>query len=133
MTKEQSQLPLEGFSLSENERLFDRVSDKRFQKLVFDSQTTIHEVKVDTNRFGEFLFVTVSRVKGQSREILTFWGLGLHEHRERWLTEEWRFHETYSISNRLDKQLSHETAKQLIQERRNEIQEDVEEQTPQSS
>jgi hypothetical protein len=133
MTKETPQPTTEGFPLSENERLFDRVSDKRFHQLVFDAQTTIHEIKVDSNNYGEFLFVTVSRLKGPGREALTFWGLGFHDYRDRWFTEEWPFHETYSMSKSLEKKIPQDEAKQLIQERRNEIQEEADAQVAQSS
>jgi hypothetical protein len=133
MTKEQSQPQTEGFRLSENERLFDKVSDKRFQHLIFDAQTTIHEFKLDSNSYGEFLFVTVSRAKGQGREILTFWGLGYHEYRERWFTEEWSFHESYPSTKSLGQQLSHKEAKRLIQERKSEVEHEAQEQSPQSA
>jgi hypothetical protein len=133
MTKEQLPQAREGFPLSKNEQLFERVSDKRFQQLVFDPQTHIHEIKQDSNAFGEFLFVTVSHPKGQSRDILTFWGLGYHAYRERWLSAEWRFYETSSQSKSLQESLAPEEAKSLIEARRQAIQASLDAQMPQTA
>lgn len=39
--------------------------------------TTIHKVDVDSNNYGEFLFVTVSRPEEEGPQLLTFldWGI----------------------------------------------------------
>ncbi len=57
----------------------------------------------DTNHYGEWLFITLEadlprlhswqRDEPQRRQV-TFWGLGYHDARERWLVDEWRWHES---------------------------------------
>ncbi len=91
--KEQTPHPHQPFAFTERERLFDRLSHPRFEALLRDEQTTIHDVKLDTNLYGEFLFVTLSHQQAAERQALTFFGLGFHEHRERWLTT-WSWYET---------------------------------------
>lgn len=91
MSERQEYLPpvSEGFSLTEHEQLFSRLSDRRLRELLFTPDTTVHSIELSSNNYGEFLFITASRPKGRGREVLTFWGLGYHEDRERWLTQEW--------------------------------------------
>ncbi len=79
----------EVFHLNEMERLDGRLSQGRFQEIVKDERTTIHRVEESCNNYGEFLFVTVSRPAAQERACVTFFGLGFHEYRERWIADEW--------------------------------------------
>lgn len=81
--------PKEVFGLTENEELFWRVSDKRFQEIILDQNTIIHSAKDSSNNYGDFLFVTTSRPSGSERVGVTFYGLGYHEYRERLVTKEW--------------------------------------------
>ncbi|GAB5491998.1 MAG: hypothetical protein Phog2KO_22130 [Phototrophicaceae bacterium] len=111
----------EGFELSKNEQLFERVSNLRFAELAFNPNTRIHEVKIDTNNYGEFLFVTVSRAKGNKRDVLTFWGLGLHEHRDRLIQDEWFYYKAHPFSEKTKKTISTDEAQELIRQRQNEI------------
>lgn len=120
MSEYRKPLP-EGFELSKNEQLFERVSNLRFEQLIFNPNTTIHEVKIDANNYGEFLFVTVSRANRNSREVLTFWGLGLHEHRDRLIQDEWFYYKAHSFSEKIKKALSIDEAQALIRQRQNEI------------
>lgn len=84
MGKEGNRLSHNPFDFTENERLFDRISDARFAAMMGNEQTIIHEVSLSTNSFGEFLFVTAS--EGGNKGSVTFWGLGFHEPREQWVT-----------------------------------------------
>ena len=70
--KERPPLPAYGFGFTEREKLWDRVSDERMRALVFDDNTTIHQLTIDGNNYGEFLFLTVSRPAQQGRECITF-------------------------------------------------------------
>jgi hypothetical protein len=81
----QQPLP-DGFHLSEKERLFTRVSHERFMSYVADPRTSIHDAQLSTNNYGEFLFVTMSRPTEEEREQYTFFGLGYHEPRDRWIS-----------------------------------------------
>ena len=121
MTKEQRQPSPEGFAFTENEELFYRVSHERFTNMVFGQGTTIHKITIDGNNYGEFLFLTASRPTGEGRECISFWGLGLHEHRDRWLTQEWFFHRSNQFPDTMKQALSQEEAEQLIQARQEDI------------
>ncbi len=82
------------FDFTERERLYDRISDQHFQTMLADENTHIHELQVSSNTFGEFLFVAVSRPHEKQRQSITFFGLGYHEYRERWITDTWSWYET---------------------------------------
>ncbi len=82
------------FSFTERENLYDQVSHDRFMALMLQPDVDIHEVKEDSNSFGEYLFVTVSCRTEQPKKLRTFWGLGYHEHRERWIADSWQWYES---------------------------------------
>jgi hypothetical protein len=126
MKKEQSQHRRlsrigEAYNLTENEDLFDRMTGKRLVAILDDEQTTIHEISNDSNNYGEFLFVATSRIKDNERIFVTFYGLGFHEHRDRWYTDEWHWYEANSLPAREAKQMTKQEAHQLIEERRADI------------
>src|SRR5258708_33288115 len=120
MGKELTQ-PSEGFGFTEHERLYERVSDKRFRAILADEQTTVHHIEVSTNSFGEFLFVTMSRPGEKERKFLTMWGAGYHEYRERLLINEWRWYETQQFRQMIPQKIALEDAQTLIQARLDEI------------
>ncbi len=111
----------ERFGFTEQERLYDRVSDQRFRAILEDEGTTIHTVHPDENTFGDFLFVTISRVEGDQQLAVTAWGLGFHQHRERWLVDEWRWYTHSTHSRGLEQTLSKEEAFRKIDKRREQI------------
>jgi hypothetical protein len=90
MTKEAPQ-PRDPFGFTEYERLFDRLSHKRLLSLIADEQTHVHSIELSENTYGEFLFILTSRptAVGEVRACVTFWGIGYHDSRERWLVDEW--------------------------------------------
>jgi len=77
------------FGLTEKEVLHWRVNNEHFEQIIQDIDTIIHDVKESSNNYGAFLFVSTSRKGDQGRIWMTFYGLGYHEHRERWITDEW--------------------------------------------
>lgn len=113
----------EGFPFSERERLFNRISDARFQALVFDAKTSVHRAEVTSNVFGEFLFVTASRPFGAGRTTSTFYGLGYHDQRERWIVQEWFWYpEPHPIAgDRSQLAVAPDSLRALLQARRNQI------------
>ncbi|KAB2862908.1 MAG: hypothetical protein F9K46_06490 [Anaerolineae bacterium] len=113
--------PAEVFGLTDHEKLWDRLSDQRFQTLLNDPQTEVHEVQVDTNSYGEFLFVQMSRVVDSQRYGLTTFGLGFHEYREQWITQHWHWYESHPSLLAKKPILPKTEALQLIQNRRDEI------------
>lgn len=82
------------FTFTEREKLYDNISHTRFMALVMQPDIDIHEVKEDSNSFGEYVFVTVSCRSEQPKKLYTFWGLGYHEYRERWIVDAWQWYES---------------------------------------
>ena len=109
------------FGFTEHEQLWDRISHKRFLSILEDDQTTIHKIETDSNTFGEFQFVTTSRASGERHTYITFWGLGFHDYRERWITDYWRWYESDAYRVTADQTLTPDEAKVRIQEREAEI------------
>jgi hypothetical protein len=118
MGKETSPVPQESFNFTENERLFDRISHTRFETMMRHEQTVIHEVTLSTNSFGEFLFVTASGLDAGTQRTVTFWGLGFHEPRERWLSEQWSW---FTSQRTFDEQIDKDTALTEIANRRQDV------------
>jgi hypothetical protein len=113
--------PSEGFGFTEHEKLYDIVSDKRFRALIKDERTHIHELSEGANNYGDFMFVTASRPAGERPELVTFWGLGYHESRERWIVDEWFWYHANLFADTLQKTVSIEEAEALLQRRREAI------------
>ena len=81
--------PYKAFGFTENEHLFWRVNNDRFNQILNDDRTIIHTIKEFSNSYGDFLFVTASRPGEGERLAMTFYSLGYHELREIWITQEW--------------------------------------------
>jgi hypothetical protein len=113
--------PYEIFGLTEQEALFWRVTDQRFLSLLGQDEPLIHRIENSSNNFGEFLFVTPSRPGCQSRIAMTFYGLGYHEHRERWIADEWFWYQSNLSPELMREQIEKEKANELIQKRRDRI------------
>jgi len=122
MSSKEQQPASDPFGITEKERLWDRISDRRFQGILDDADTLIHEIELSTNNYGEFLFVTMSRAYQDKRQFVTFWGAGFHEYRERWLHDEWRWYEMNRFADVAAMSIAKEEAQQRIQARRDEIQ-----------
>lgn len=110
------------FEFTKREQLDYRVSDARFRSFIDDEQTHVHSVHADSNTYGEFLFVTLSRTVSDQTASVSFLGLGYHDYRERWFTEEWVWYENHPASTVLRQTMDKEEAKALIQKRRDQIQ-----------
>jgi len=115
------QKPYEVFDITEAEVACWRVTDEKLREILANPNTTTHTIKMDTNTFGEFFFLTASRGKGQQRVCMTFYGLGFHEYRERWITEEWFWHQAPTDSVSLTEKLSFEKVQSKLTERLDEI------------
>jgi len=127
MTHEHSTIPVprrkcEVYGLTENEYLYWRVNQKRFQEILNDEKTIIHKIQESSNTFGEFLFVTTSRPGDQDRIGMTFYGQGYHEQRERWISKEWFWYETSIQPDKMQEKIEKEKAKELIQQHLERIQ-----------
>ncbi len=117
VTKPAPKRPHEVFGLNEQERLYWRVNQKRLDEILDDDQTIVHKIQESSNTFGELLFVTTSRPGDQGRVAMTFYGLVYHEHRERWLTNEWFWYQANVYPEMMREQIDKEEAKEMIQQR----------------
>jgi hypothetical protein len=115
----------EPYGFTEREKIFDRISHKRLLAIVTDPQTTILKAEVSSNTFGEFLFVSTKRETPKQPLHITFWGLGFHDYRERWIHDEWYWYEDYPSYQASPPKLTHEAALALINERHAEIASEV--------
>lgn len=86
--------PYETFGITENEVIRWRISDNKLKEILANPNTTVHKIEINANNYGEFLFITASRGAGKQRTCMTFWGLGYHEYRQRWIHQEWFWHQT---------------------------------------
>ena len=119
------QKPYEVYGFSEKECLYWRISHDRFSTILEDDQTMIHQVKESSNSFGDFLFVTTSREGKNGRVSMTFYGLGFHEYRERWFTDEWYWYQSNFQPNLLRERLTKEEAQEIIQQRSEDIRPEI--------
>jgi len=119
--------PYEVFGLTEQEQLNWRVSSERFGGILQDRNTIIHEVKESSNNYGDFLFVTVSQVADQGRICMSFFGLGYHDYRERWLTDEWFWYQANPYPDLMREQIPKEDTEEIIKQRMENIQPYIEE------
>lgn len=113
--------PHEVFGFTEEEQQRWRISDERLKAIIDDEQTRVHTVGESHNNYGEFLFVTVSRMAAQRRICMSFYGLGFHEYRERWITNEWFWYQASTNALTNEQAVTREEARELIQQRREEI------------
>ncbi len=113
--------PYEIFGFTERESLYWRVTQARFDEILADKETLIHGIKPSSNDYGEFLFVTTSRPGINERLAMTFYGLGYHDHRERWITDEWFWYQTSLDAKTKQETIKKEEAKKIIEQRRDEI------------
>lgn len=84
-----SQKPYEVLGLTDKEQRSGCLDNVKFQKIIKAQDTVIHEVKKSFNHYGDFLFITLSRPGQNGRVFATFYGLGFHKYRERWIKDEW--------------------------------------------
>lgn len=111
----------EQFGFTERERLFDKVGHARFLEFLDDPKTKVHRIEESTNSYGEYLFVTVSRPGTKKRILVTFYGLGYHEYREKWIAEDWYWYESVQSSLIAQPTIPRGEAKRLIEERYREV------------
>jgi hypothetical protein len=109
--------PYEVFGFTEKESLFWRVSQNRFDEILNDKQTIIHSMNESSNNYGEFLFVTASRPNERGRIFITFFGLGYHDYRERWISDEWFWYQSSPTPQLLEKKMDKDEVKEKLSER----------------
>lgn len=123
--------PYEVFGLNNAEVAQMRITAEKFKQILADKNTVIQAIEIKSNQFGEFLYLTAHRRHGRQQVTMTFYGLGYHRHRERWITREWFWYQTnLDMIDTNHKMTLEEAEKQLIQ-RQAEIMQSPD-QTPQS-
>lgn len=71
--------------LSNDEITFGRITTKKLKTILDNHQVKLGRFHIDSNSFGEFLFVSFS-----IGELSLFvWGLGYHNYRNVYYTDEW--------------------------------------------
>jgi len=121
--------PHEVFGFTDQEHLHQWVNHGRFQGILNDDQTTIHRIGESSGGLGDFLSVTISRPASQQRICLTFYGLGFHEYRERWLTDEWHWYEDDLPPAGIEQTIHKEKVGAVLQGRRESISPHVRQET----
>lgn len=106
----------ETFGFKDDE-MYYRLSDERFRAILEDEKTLVHSISESENNYGGFLFITVSRPHQENRLAVTFYGLGFHEHQERWLTDEWFWYPNYPSSQRTQETIPKEEVQHRIDTR----------------
>lgn len=119
MSNKEVPQPGPDFDFDDRERLYYRVSHDRFRRIFEDDATAVHRVELSLNSYGEFLFITLSRGGEQNRKPVTFYGLGYHEYRERWIHQDWYWYHAHPTGamQTVDK----EEARTLLDEREQEV------------
>jgi hypothetical protein len=109
--------PYEVYGFTEKECLYWRVSQERFDTILHDELTVIHNIQESSNNYGEFIFVTTSRQSDQRRTGMTFFGLGFHEYRERWFTNEWYWYQANIQPQMMGQQIPKDEVDELLKAR----------------
>ena len=84
--------------LTDNEVLFNKVTHNRLLELI--EKYPVVECIESLNSYGEFLFITL---RFDNDDCVTFYGLGLHEQRDYYFTDEWHMYETQEDYPPMDK------------------------------
>ena len=121
--------PHEIFGITDEEVSRWRISDDKLKEILANPNTTVHKIEINENNYGEFLFITTGRGAGLQRTCMTFWGLGYHEYRERWIHQEWFWHQTPTDFVDPLAKLPLEEAEKFLEERLEEISPEISEDT----
>lgn len=124
-----SQKPYEVFGLTEQETLNWWLSDERFKAILDHPETSVLAIERSSNDFGEFLFITTGRRTGERAVFMTFYGLGYHGYREKWITDEWYWYQAYphemEEQDRIDKKEAGKQIAERLEDIRPHIREDI--------
>ena len=113
--------PFEVFGITEQECLDWRLNKERFEEILGDEATSIHDIKLSSNEDGEFLFVTTSRLGDQTRIGMTFYGLGYNKQKECWVTDEWLWHQTELYPDLVNQKIDKDEAQKILKQREEKI------------
>lgn len=123
MTERQPK-PDTGFVFTERERVLQFLHTTRLLTLL-QPPTVIHKTHLSSNQYGEFLFITASRTTSGGTECLTFYGMGLHDYRDRWYVDEWKWYTGYLTADLRQQHLAMADLQTLLDQRRADIADDV--------
>jgi len=120
MPRKEASQPNEPFSFSEHEQLFDHISDTRLQALLANPHTEVLSAEISSNSYGEFLFLKTRLHPDHTLEH-TLFGYGFHEHRDRWLIDEWFFYSAPPLSKKSETPLNTDEVFELLAQRKAEV------------
>lgn len=86
--------------LNENENLFNKVSYRRLIEILNKDEVNILRFTKSTNSYGSFQFINIQI--NDCKEYLTFYGLGLHEYRNRYYIDEFHVYSNYNIEKNVE-------------------------------
>jgi hypothetical protein len=110
------------FEFTPNEMLFNQLAHDRFLALLNALNTSILHVTLTTNLYGEFLFITLRHAaRIELERSLTFYGLGFHDQRERWITDTWAWYDAHAQPDKSNPPVAKADVLRTIDERKREV------------
>ena len=105
-----------------DEVLYDRVKHETLMKLI-DRAEYIYYFNESSNDYGRFLFIGLALRYNNELIPITFYGLGYHELRDKYLVDEWFFYLSnyFMLERRVN--MSKEEIKKIIEQKRKELKE----------
>lgn len=123
MQRRESQPPDGQFEFTRDETLFNQLGHERFITLLNATETTILQATLSTNLYGEFLFITLRYAhQNEPERSITFYGLGFHDQRERWITDTWAWYDAHARPDRALPSVAKADVLRWIDERQRELQ-----------
>lgn len=114
------------FGLTESEKLWDKVSHKRFMEILNQDDIEVTGIEEGYNNYGEFLFINLTSFSSKRwnvPETITFYGLGYHENADKYLVDTWAFFDANGERN--PRVLSKSSAISKINSRKREIEQEA--------
>lgn len=114
------------FGLTEREKLWDKVSHKRFVEILNQDDIEVTGINEDYNDYGEFMFVSLtnfSSIRYGAPETIVFYGLGYHENADKYLVDTWEFYDSSSDKN--PRKMNKSSAISKINSRKREIEQEA--------
>ncbi len=108
---------------TEDERLWENISYKRLKEIIKMPNVRVVNYSIDTNSFGTFKFITIDY--NNSKDRITFYGLGFHEYKDSYVHSIFKFYTSYKHSDDIEKILNKSDILQNLEEEYELLKEDV--------
>jgi hypothetical protein len=80
---------------TEDEKLFYKVKFNKLLQIIDEPDVLVLEYSRSTNSYGNFLFIKLYDKK--ENEIITYYGLGIHEFRNRYIVDDFTYYSTSNV------------------------------------